>query len=138
MIARHYGAISAAVEPGSMEEVYGECRRQRLVQIAKTGQDAKESADARTNAGAFDECCARGIEPHRQRSAPSLSQSCLMALVQAQQSIPGRKAVVIHFVANTAAKPGQTGKDNHARMRSVRLSRANRPVSASMSFFSIS
>ena len=125
-------AISAAVEPG----IYGKkftanAVEQRLVQIAKTGQDAKgKAADARERTLARSMNAALEESSHIAKDQHlSLSQSCLMALVQAQQSIPGRKAVV-YFTSsqNTAGETGaRAGKDNHAQdaLRSI-IGAANR------------
>jgi len=125
-------AISAAVEPGIYGKRFTEnAVEQRLMQIAKTGQDVTgKAADARERTLARSMTAALEASSHIAKDQHlSLSQSCLMALVQGQQSLPGRKAVV-YFASsqNAAGETGaRAGKDNHAQdaLRSI-IGAANR------------
>jgi hypothetical protein len=110
-------AIAAAVEPG----VYGKkftanAVEQRLAQVAKTGLDPKgKAAGTRERTLARSMYAALAASNHIAKDQHlSLSQSCLMSLVQAQQSIPGRKAVV-YFTSPqdaTGESEGRGGNDS--------------------------
>jgi len=124
-------AISAAVQP----EVYGKkvtanAVEQRLVQVAKTGQDSKgKAADTRERTLARSMYAALQASSHIAKDQHlSLSQSCLMALVEAQQSLPGRKAIV-YFTSSGADTDSndKSGRDSHAQdaLRSI-VGAANR------------
>jgi hypothetical protein len=90
-------AITAAVQP----EVYGtpvsvNAEEKREIQAAKTGQDAQgSSSGTRERALARSMYAAMQSSSHiaRDQHLP-LSLACLLALVEAQQAVPGRKAVV--------------------------------------------
>jgi len=125
-------AISDAVQP----EVYGNkiaanALEQRLMQVAKTGQDSSgKAASVRERTLARSMVAALETSSHIAKDQHlSLSQSCLMALVEAQQSLPGRKAVV-YFASSqitTGETEGRAGKDTHAQdaVRSI-VGAANR------------
>ncbi len=95
-------AISAAVIP----EVYGtrvvaNAEEKRQIQIAKTGQDSS-GADMSTR----DRALARSMYAAMQSTSHiakdqhlPLSLACLLALVESQQAVPGRKAIV-YFATN--------------------------------------
>jgi VWFA-related protein len=113
-------AISAAVKP----EVYGSrvtanAEEKRLIQLAKTGQDSSGSA-----AGTRQRALARTMFAAMQVSSHiagdqhlSLSLACLLALVQAQQSVPGPKAI-IYFTSiteNGGDSQNWRSQDSHAK-----------------------
>jgi VWFA-related protein len=90
-------SVSAAVEPQTYGTIVAEnAVERRVVQVAKTGQDASGTA-----AGTRERTLARTMYAAMQTSSHiskdqhlSLSLACLLALVESQQSLPGRKAVV--------------------------------------------
>ena len=113
-------AVSTAVQP----EVYGtkveaNAVERRLAQLAKTGQDssgavasARERTLARSMYGALKSSNRIGIDQHL-----SPSQACLLALVEAQQSLPGRKAIVYFKSIEEASgdRYNRSDKDSHAK-----------------------
>jgi VWFA-related protein len=125
-------AIAAAVEPGiNGKKFTANAVEQRLAQVAKTGLDPKgKAADTRERTLARSMYAALETSSHIAKDQHlSLSQSCLMALVEAQQSLPGRKAV-IYFAASqnaTGDTGDRAGKDSHAQdaLRSI-VGAANR------------
>ena len=92
---------------------------QRLVRIAKNGQDSEGKA-----ANAWERTLARSMYSAMQTSSRvskdqhlSQSQACLLALVEAQQSLPGRKAIV-YFMSTEGGIGDPTvrsGKDSHGK-----------------------
>ena len=113
-------AVATAVEP----QVYGtkveaNALEQRLVRLAKTGQDSSAKA-----ASVRERALARSMYTAMQTSGRiakdqhlSLSQACLLALVEAQQSLPGRKAIIYFMsVEGGSGDPyHRSGKDTHAK-----------------------
>jgi VWFA-related protein len=113
-------AISAAVQP----EVYstrvvpnGEEKRQ--IQVAKTGQDASGAA-----VSTRDRAIARSMYSALQASSHiaknqhlSLSLACLLALVEAQAAIPGRKAIVYLPATDDVGEDASNwrSQDGHAK-----------------------
>ena len=105
-------AVSMAVEPGQYgTKVTANAVEQRMVQIAKTGQDpsgatvsTRERALARSMYAAMQSSSRISKDQHM-----SLSLACLLALVEAQQSLPGRKAIV-YFISpgKASGRPGDT------------------------------
>ncbi len=113
-------AISAAVDP----EVYGtrvaaNAEEKRQIQIAKTGQDSSGS-DMSTR----DRALARSMYAAMQTSSHiakdqhlPLSLACLLALVESQQAVPGRKAIV-YFATNDESGSDSNNwlnQDSHAK-----------------------
>jgi hypothetical protein len=104
-VQQEYGvnrkAIAAAVSLAVQPEVYGHmveanAVERRLAQMAKTGQDSsggvaslRQRALARSMYSALQ---TSGRIARDQHLSPS--QACLLALVEAQQSLPGRKVIV--------------------------------------------
>lgn len=119
-------AISAAVSP----EVYGtrveaNAEEKRQIQIAKTGQDLGKSAG-----GARERALARTMYAAMQSSSHvaqdqhlSLSLACLLALVEAQQHLPGQK-VIAYFA--TPAEVG--GNDSNWQSQDSRAKTAIRSI----------
>jgi VWFA-related protein len=125
-------AINAAVNP----EVYGtrvvaNAEEQRQIQIAKTGQDAgKPVGGTRQRALARTMYAAMRASSHvaKDQHLP-LSLACLLALVEAQQSIPGQKAIA-YFATPGEVSGGDSNwqsQDSHAKaaIRSI-IGAANR------------
>jgi len=125
-------AILAAVQP----EIYGKpvqtnAVEQHVIDEAKTGLGSQGKA-----VSARDRAVARSLYAALETSSRiandqhlSLSRSCLMALVEAQRSLPGRKAVV-YFTSpqNISGETGdRAGRDSHSReaLRSI-IGAANR------------
>lgn len=113
-------AVSMAVQPGQYgTKVTANAVEQRMAQIAKTGQDpsgaavsTRERAFARSMYAAMQSSSRISKDQHM-----SLSSACLLALVEAQQSLPGRKAIV-YFISpgNASGRPGDTiSNDTHAK-----------------------
>jgi VWFA-related protein len=112
-------AVSTAVEPG----VYGtrveaNAVEQRLVQVAKTGQDSTGAA-----VSVRERTLARSMYTALQTSSHitkdqhlSPLQACLLALAEAQESLPGRKAIIyFNSIEEGSGDPYQrSGKDSHA------------------------
>jgi VWFA-related protein len=113
-------SVFTAVQP----EVYGtrieaNAVERRLVQVAKTGQDssgavasAQERSLARSMYAAMETSGRIARDQHL-----SLSQASLLALVEAQQSLPGRKAI-IYFTSieqGTGDPYYRLDSDNHAK-----------------------
>ncbi len=113
-------AVLAAVKPA----VYGtrvaaNAVEQRVVQVAKTGQDAKGTA-----ASTRERTLARTMYEAMQTSSHiskdqhlSLSLSCLLALVESQQSLPGRKAVVYFAPDTEASADSESGSSKDSRAK---------------------
>lgn len=125
-------AVLAAVKPEPVgTRVEENTVEQHLVQIAKTGQSASGAA-----ASTHERALARSMYAAMQTSSHiakdqhlSRSLACLMALVESQQSLPGRKAIV-YFVPDSEANVGSgdgLNKDSHAQdaMHSI-IGAANR------------
>ena len=119
-------AISSAVKP----EVYGKgieanAAEQHLAQVAATGLDSSGSVASvreRTMARLLYTALSTSSQIVRDQHL-SLSQACLLALVEAQQSLPGRKAIV-YFASNeleSGSPDGRSGKNSHAKdaLRSI-------------------
>ena len=113
-------AISAAVQPGQYgTKVEANAVEQRLAQDAKTGQDAsgtavstRERALARSMYAALQSSSSIAKDQHI-----PLSLASLLALVEAQQSLLGRKTIV-YFPAPSQASirsHGMKGYDSHAK-----------------------
>jgi VWFA-related protein len=113
-------AVSMAVQPGQYgAKVTANAVEQRMAQIAKTGQDpagtavnTRERALARSMYAALQTSSRISKDQHM-----SLSLACLLALVEAQQSLPGRKTI-IYFPAPDQASirsHGMRGYDSRAR-----------------------
>jgi VWFA-related protein len=112
--------VSTAVQP----EVYGtrveaNAVERRLAQVAKAGQDSTSAA-----VSVRERTLARSMYTALRTSSSiakdqhlSPSQACLLALVEAQQSLPGRKAIVyFKSIAEGSGDPYQrSGKDSHAQ-----------------------
>lgn len=125
-------AINAAVAP----QVYGtrvvaNDEEKRQIQIAKTGQAAgmplgssRQRALARTMYAAMQASSHVAKDQHL-----SLSLACLLALVQAQQSIPGQKAIAYFATPGEVSGGDSTwqSQDSHAKaaIRSI-IGAANR------------
>jgi len=113
-------AVAGAVEP----KVYGanveaNALEQRLVRLAKTGRDTSGAA---ANVG--ERTLARTMYTAMQTSGRiakdqhlSLTQASLLALVEAQQALPGRKAIVYFMsVGGGNGDPyHRSGRDAHAK-----------------------
>lgn len=113
-------AVLTAIDP----QVYGvkmeaNALEQRLVRIAKTGQDSEGKVS-----NAWERTLARSMYTAMQTSGRvskdqhlSQSQACLLALTEAQQSLPGRKAIV--YFMSTEGGIGdpnvRSGKDSHGK-----------------------
>ena len=113
-------AVLTAVDP----QVYGtkveaNALEQRLVRIAKTGQDSEGKVS-----NAWERTLARSMYTAMQTSTRvskdqhlSQSQACLLALAEAQRSLPGRKAIV--YFMSTEGGIGdpnlRSGKDSHGK-----------------------
>lgn len=125
-------AVSAAIQP----EIYGSkvaanAEEKRLIQVAKSGQnssgaavDKRERALARSMYMALQTSSRVAKDQHL-----SLSLACLLALVEAQESLPGRKAVV-YFASSTKNADDSAGwlnQDSRAKdaVRSI-IGAANR------------
>jgi VWFA-related protein len=103
--------IGAPVEANSLER--------RVVQEAKTGQNSsgavlsvQDRALARSMYTAMQTSSRIGKDQHL-----SVSQACLLALVEAQQSLPGRKAIV-YFTSIAKGNDDpfyRIASDNHAK-----------------------
>lgn len=113
-------AISAAVDP----EVYGtrvvaNTEEMRQIRIAKTGQDSSGSdISLRDRALARSMYAAMQSSSHiaRDQHLP-LSLACLLALVESQQAVPGRKAIV-YFATNDEGGSDSNSwlsQDSHAK-----------------------
>lgn len=97
-------AISVAVQPETYgNKVAANAAERRLIQLAKTGQGSGGSA-----AGTRERAAARSMYAALQASSHiardqhlSLSLACLLAMAEAQESLPGRKAIV--YFASSAA-----------------------------------
>lgn len=117
-------AIAAAVSTAVQPEVYGtrveaNAVERRLVREAKTGQDPTGAA-----VSVRERTLARSIYTALQTSSRvakdqhlSPLQASLMALVETQQSLPGRKAIVyFNSIEEGSGDPYQrSGKDSHAK-----------------------
>lgn len=119
-------AISSAVQP----EVYGKdieanAAEQRLARVAATGLDSSGSAASvreRTMARLLYTALSTSSQIVRDQHL-SFSQACLLALVEAQQSLPGRKAIV-YFASSglgSGSPYGRSGKNSRAKdaLRSI-------------------
>jgi VWFA-related protein len=112
-------AVFNAVQP----EVYGtkvepNVVERRLLQVAKTGQDSAGAA-ASVQERTLDRAMYTALRTSTriakdQHLSPSLA--CLLALVEAQQSLPGRKAIVyFNSIEEGSGDPyHSSGKDSHA------------------------
>ena len=113
-------AVLTAVDP----QVYGvkmeaNPLEQRLVRVAKTGEDSEGKV-----ADAWERTLARSMYTAMQTSGRvskdqhlSQPQACLLALVEAQESLPGRKAIV-YFMSTEGGIGDPTlrsGKDSRAK-----------------------
>lgn len=125
-------AINAAVTP----EVYGtrvvaNDEEKRQIQIAKTGQDAgKQLGGTRQRALARTMYAAMQASSHVAKDQHlSLPLACLLALVEAQQSIPGQKAIAYFATPGEVSGGDSTwqSQDSHAKaaIRSI-IGAANR------------
>ena len=113
-------SVLTAVEP----EVYGtrveaNAVERRLVRVAKTGRDATGSAVSvreRTLAGSMYTALQTSSHIEKDQNLSPL-QSCLLALVEAQESLPGRKAIIyFNSIEEGSGYPYQrSGKDSHAK-----------------------
>jgi VWFA-related protein len=113
-------AISAAVDP----EVYGtrvaaNAEEKRQIQIAKTGQDSsREDLSTRDRVLARSMYTAMQASSHiaRDQHLP-LSLACLLALVESQQAVPGRKAIVYFATNDESGGDSNTwlSQDSHAK-----------------------
>ena len=117
-------AISRAVSDAVQPEVYGKtvtanAEERRLIQVAKTGQDSSGSAaDKRERA------LARSMYAALQTSSRiakdqhlSLSWASMLALLEAQESLPGRK-VIVYFTStgqNNSDSKDWLSQDSHAK-----------------------
>jgi VWFA-related protein len=113
-------SVLSAVEP----EVYGtsveaNAVERRLARVAKTGQDptgaavsVRERTLARSIYTALQNSSHIGKDQHL-----SPLQACLLALVEAQESLPGRKAIIyFNSIEEGSGDPYQrSGKDSHAK-----------------------
>ncbi len=111
-------AIPAAVEP----QVYGTVvtaneLEKHLAQVAITGLEPAGAA-----ASVWDRSLARSMYTALVSSGQiasdqhlSLSQGCLLALAEAQRSLPGRKAIIYFTSTEAGGDPsGKSGKDSQA------------------------
>jgi VWFA-related protein len=116
-------AIAAAVSLAVQPEVYGHmveanAVERRLAQMAKTGQDSsgavaslRQRALARSMYSALQTSSRIARDQHL-----SPSQACLLALVEAQQSLPGRKVIVyFNSMEGGAASYQRSDTDSHSR-----------------------
>lgn len=125
-------AVLAAVKPEPAGTSVAEnAIERRVVEVAKTGQDATGAA-----ANTRERALARSLYSAMQTSSHiskdqhlSRSLACLLALVESQQSLPGRKAVVYFAPDNDSSTDSDSGssKDSRAKdaMRSI-IGAANR------------
>jgi VWFA-related protein len=114
-------AIAAAFSLAVQPEVYGHTIQanaveRRLAQMAKTGQDSsgavaslRQRALARSMYSALQ---TSGRIARDQHLSPS--QACLLALVEAQQSLPGRK-VIVYFHSMEGGSYQRSDTDSHSR-----------------------
>jgi VWFA-related protein len=125
-------AVSAAVTPETYgSKVTANAIELHLVEAAKAGQDSSGAVvSTRERALARSMYTALQTSSHITKDQHlSLSHACLLALVEAQQSLPGRKAVV-YFSAGSDASgdfDGNSSRDSHAKdaVRSI-IGAANR------------
>jgi VWFA-related protein len=125
-------AVSMAVQPGQYgAAVTANAAEQRMAQVAKTGQDASGAAVSTT-----ERALARSMVAALQSSSViardqhiSLSLACMLALVRAQQSLPGRKAIVYFTSASdqSGTAAGRASRDIYSKdaLRSI-VGAANR------------
>ncbi len=113
-------SVLTAVQP----EIYGtkveaNALERRLVRVAMTGQDPTGAA-----VSVRERTLARSIYTALQTSSHiakdqhlSPLQACLLALVEAQESLPGRKAIIyFNSIEEGSGDPYQrSGKDSHAK-----------------------
>ena len=113
--------VSTAIRPGQYgDKVTANAVEQRMAQIAKTGQDPsgaavnmRERALARSMVAALQNSTRISKDQHM-----SLSLGCLLALMEAQQSLPGRKAIVYFpsTVEGSGSSNGRTSRDSRAQV----------------------
>lgn len=129
-------AISQAISDAVKPEIYGSKvaaneEEKRLIQLAKTGQGS-----AGASSGTRERTLARAMYAALQASSHiasdqhlSLSLACLLALVEAQESLPGRKAILYFPLTNESNDDSRNwqSQDSHAKdaIRSI-VGAANR------------
>jgi VWFA-related protein len=119
----NHKAIAAAVSLAVQPEVYGHmveanAVERRVAQMAKTGQDSS-GAVASPRQRALAHAMYRALQTSGRIARDqhlSPSQACLLALVEAQQSLPGRK-VIVYFTSmkGSAASYQRSDTDSHSR-----------------------
>ncbi len=115
-----FRAVSDAVQPEAYgNKVAANPEEKRLIEVAKTGQDSSGSAaDTRQRALARSMYAALQASSHIAKNQHlSLSWACLLSLLEAQESLPGRKAII--YFTSTGAHSSDSkdwlSQDSHAK-----------------------